>query len=650
MSNKKKKRNKSYGAKASNKLSGKKKVSLEISSSTEFVLENFEQLVYGGHYIKAVNYLLRLLRTFNTFTLIARDGESSEEYMGRKRRWATRLAAACCALFSSPNWVITDDVYFYVSRFHDWLSKIYELSYVKDGNYVLDLVSSTQFSSQEQMLKRLYLHVSLNSPVEVYQVLLTDTTLSLPITLSMAGDSCTVNQHQEQNRSTVLQNFNALSEGATLYDQFVGGIHKPWMFCSYAVDEHRHLAKMGINNIISGLFSEVKPSKRRHSEQERPKLAVLVEVCRHDHAMFRCYGPLLASLKDYFDVTFVATQDSIDAQVAMLADRVQYIDYGKSSMQNIAEQIRDSDFDMIYYPSLGMSTWTIIMANLRLAPVQCFTMGHPATSCSKEIDFVLMEKDGVSDPLCFTEKMVVADGYPPFNPHPSELGSYDLKLSEEDGIVRVAIVSKYMKINLLLVEFCRSLIETCQTSIEFHFFPSAKGVLLDYIELSLVSQLPGSKVHPYMDYVAYMAVMSNCDIRIGTFPFGGANTTVDCIALGIPFLTLDGPETFNHVDTASIRRYCPQLEENLAAGDFEQLVQKAARLVDDKDYRNSISKELKAIDLDSIVYSRREDAIADNKGVGVTGETIFWAYKNAPSIISSDSQVTEVPFQPLANT
>ena len=37
-----------------------------------------------------------------------------------------------------------------------------------------------------------------------------------------------------------------------------------------------------------------------------------------------------------------------------------------------------------------MSRWTVLLSNLRLAPVQVMTQGHPATSMSPEIDYVFL--------------------------------------------------------------------------------------------------------------------------------------------------------------------------------------------------------------------------------------------------------------------
>lgn len=600
----------------------------------DFNLETFEGLVYRGEHISAVNYLLKFLACFDSYRILAKEGETPIQLSARIRRWFTRLAAASCALFTSPNWNFPDDIYFYICRFQDWLSKIYEMSHVCDGNYVLDLINSTQYRNDEQMLKRFLLHMSLSTPQELYQMLLVNKDLSYPVVLSMVGDSCTLDVEQENNRGILIQNFPSLSDSVKLKDDFLGGLHKPWMFCSYAVDEHRHLVKLEVNKVIAQMLSHVKPSTREHANTEKPKLAVLIEVCRSDHAMYRCFGPLLQSLRDRFHVTFIATQKSIDGPVASLADECVYIDYQSASMQNVAEMIVGHEFDMIYYPSIGMSVWTIIMANLRLAPIQCYSLGHPATTCSQYIDFAVCDEDTLSDPLCFTEKLLLAKGVASHTPHPN---SFEAQPQKNDGIVRIAIVSKFMKLNSLLINVCQQINAKTSCEVQFHIFPDTGGMLLEYVRHKLNEQLPNCAVYPTVNYQQYMNLLSVCDLRLGTYPFGGTNSTVDCISLGIPVVTMDGPEIFSHADSVLLERYCGEHAKNLVASDLEDFVDKCIDLVENTELRDQISDKLKSIDLDKAIFLNNKDAKH-----GLNAETLMWAYKNFHQIMSSEQQVIKI--------
>ncbi|TQV75320.1 hypothetical protein FLL45_10325 [Aliikangiella marina] len=635
-----KKRNKRVKSKASQKsLHKKARGGLQVTSGSEFVLETFEGYVYGGKHTQALGYLLNLLGTFEEFMLIQHKEEPYQLFQLRKQRWSTRLASACCALFVNPNWNFDDEQYFYLSRFHDWYGKIFELSQAGDSNYVLDLINSTKYRSDEQMLKRFYLHLTLNSPVEIYRMLNLNRDLALPIILSLVGDSCTLITRHEDNRSVLIQNFDALTSESNLHQQYLGAIHKSWMLCSYAIDDRKHLVKLGINKLIRKLLSFVKESSLATKKTIRPSIAVLIEVCRTSHVMYRCYGDRIKSLRETFDVTIYANKDDIDETVAGLADSVVYVDINSESIQAVADKIRTADHDIIYYPSLGMANWTVFTANLRLAPVQCMSLGHPATSCSSQMDFVIHPKDVLADPYCFTEKVVVGDFTPNYiAPKIDEEIEF---METNDDIVRVAIVSKYMKINLLMIEVCKELLKHCKAKIEFHFFPDTKGLLLDYITQIVKSELPASGVFPTMSYKNYMQFLSRCDLRIGTFPFSGTNTTIDCFSMGVPTIAFDGPEVSSHFDSVVINRHCPEVHDDLVASTVEDLISKCVRMIDDEAFRLQISEKIKSIDIDKTIFkstsSNSQTQFAD---------TILWAYQNIEEIRNSSEQVFEADLGP----
>ena len=639
---------------------------IRLTGDEAFSLENLEVATHSKQFVAASKFIIQFLRGFEAITLNSLPGESESDNLQRKRVWLTRLSAAITTLFTSNDWVLDDSNFYVFASYHDTLIKTYELSYFGTPTHVMDMINSLNFSNAEEKVKRLLLFYSLNSPPELAPLLMTDKRYGAPILLSMLSSQCVYSEQQEANRSILLQQLPDALSNVVFWDALFNSLSVLWMNCSYAVDERRHLVKQSINKILTSKFqsfikneNKTKSVAGNRSHSQKPKLGLMIEVCRADHAMYRCYGPLLDSLRIFFDVTLYATKEAVDEKVIGLADRFEPVEDKLDAMPKLIDKIERESFDMIYYPSLGMGRWTIITANLRLAPVQCFTLGHPATSCCETIDFALTEKSSISDPLCFTEKVVCASGYPAFAPHPDQrkglsLSTKSLKsmlptktptLLDSKEVVKIAIVSKYMKINALMLVFCKALKEQATTNIEFHFFPSTKGFLLDFVVQQLQEDLPTAKVHPYKDYKEYMSLIEACDLRLCSFPFGGANTTIDCIELGIPFLAFDGPEAFSHVDVASIERFCPQLKDELAATDIDELLQKAVKLVDDKEYRNKLSKELQAIDLDKSAFkieslsAEKQDIPANGKGV--TAKTLLWAFENFEKVMDSDDQVFE---------
>lgn len=57
-------------------------------------------------------------------------------------------------------------------------------------------------------------------------------------------------------------------------------------------------------------------------------------------------------------------------------------------------------------PSIGMDITTIFVSNTRLAPIQAVALGHPATTHSEFIDYVIVEDDYVGSEDCFSETLL----------------------------------------------------------------------------------------------------------------------------------------------------------------------------------------------------------------------------------------------------
>ena len=61
---------------------------------------------------------------------------------------------------------------------------------------------------------------------------------------------------------------------------------------------------------------------------------------------------------------------------------------------------------VLYMPSIGMDLTTIFASNTRLAPVQVIALGHPATTHSDFIEYVIVEDDYVGSEKCFSEQII----------------------------------------------------------------------------------------------------------------------------------------------------------------------------------------------------------------------------------------------------
>ena len=147
-----------------------------------------------------------------------------------------------------------------------------------------------------------------------------------------------------------------------------------------------------------------------------------LEYFASTHAMYRCYGPSVRALREHFDLVAVTGNRSpLDEKSAALFHQTHEIDLSMLDdiVKGVCDLVEHLRPDVVYYPSIGMWPYTIALANMRLAPVQIMSLGHPASSRSDRIDYVVTEQGYMGDPSCFSERVVLLPNHSmPFEMRP----------------------------------------------------------------------------------------------------------------------------------------------------------------------------------------------------------------------------------------
>lgn len=596
-----------------------------------FNLVNYETGVYQGNFADAYSQLMLLLDEIDKARIVL--GTERESFDGCEELYMTRVAAATVALLVNPQWIITDQQYIELATRHDSFSKIFALSVYGSPEYAMGLVSAIEYEAI-QKIKRWYLCVSLSSSVDMYQIFMADKQLAFPKIVAMIGQSCVLNKHEEDNKTYLIENSGTFFEGITMFsDALVPVVGKTWMECSYAVSDKRHLVKLHLNQVIRQSYKIQEVAYGENIRQGRQSIGIVIEVMRQGHAMFRCYRNILKALKKYFDVTIYAKESRVDDAVKGLADHFVEVDFAKLRLEELADVIREAGHDMIYYPSLGMEHWTILLCNYRLAPIQTMTYGHPASSCSSVIDFVFFDSDAAADPECLTEKVILDEAELNTFVRNSTLDNFKKVEPVDDGVIHIAITSSFLKLNWLILYVCSELVKRTEKKLHFHFFVAGSGRLSSYISKCIGESLEKYTVYEEMPYDSYLSYLSRCSIRLGTMPFAGTNTTVDCMTLGIPSVVFDGPEVFSHFEPVLLRRLQQAGEswiDEIICPDIAGYIEKTLWLINDDAARLEHAQHLVS-------------AFEKSNIISETGGGCAWAFKwlldHLEVILESDQKV-----------
>src|SRR5690606_12144059 len=130
------------------------------------------------------------------------------------------------------------------------------------------------------------------------------------------------------------------------------------------------------------------------SRGARPVVVVLAEVYDASHAMHRVFGADIGSLKERFDTVLMTANGKIDHRLEPFFSCLDATPFDSGNPRLFRDAVLAHRPDIVYFPSVGMRFMSILMSNIRLAPVQIVTFGHPATTHSRYIDFAVVH-DGV---------------------------------------------------------------------------------------------------------------------------------------------------------------------------------------------------------------------------------------------------------------
>ena len=389
-----------------------------------------------------------------------------------------------------------------------------------------------------------------------------------------------------------------------------------WMTCTYMNASEKHKIKGAINDYYLRYLNEnlSKKTKQRtktylqkyRKNTEKQKLVICAEVLSSGHAMVRCYLPALQALAEKFDTVLVVSKGLLDESVKNIFGRIIEVeDKTFGQHDDIVNIILDEQPDILYYPSLGMACWTLPLCNLRLAPVQIMSLGHPASSMSKAIDYYLTDEDSKEFLLDTIEK-------PHIIPNNHVYFARDLdfsllsKAKHADDVVHIAVNCKDFKIRPVFIETCSELAKASSKKCVFHFFPNAKGLMRDCFDNLLKSQLTNYEVHRVADYQEYMNQLSKCNLSLSTFPFGGSNSNIDAFLLGIPRVIYisPGPEGCSDLTQAKLIN----LPDWLITNDIQQYYLAALALIESDLLRKEVSEQIQNSEPEKVFFEQQNEA------------------------------------------
>jgi predicted O-linked N-acetylglucosamine transferase (SPINDLY family) len=293
--------------------------------------------------------------------------------------------------------------------------------------------------------------------------------------------------------------------------------------------------------------------------------------------------------------------DEVAAAIEKRADRFRTYGGSRCRPTVVAPDIRADELDVLIYPELGMDVTAFALAALRLAPRQYSAWGHPVTTGHPTIDgyftCAAMEPDGCE--AHYTEPLIKLPGIgtryvrptvPPyversrmglpddkrlllcpqslFKIHPDNDEIFARVLAENADALLIVFAGRHPAIT---DQYMRRLARAC--------------------ERHGLDVRARTRVLPSLPHSEFLAVNRACDAMLDTLHWSGGNTSLDALACAVPIVTLPGAYMRGRQSAGMLALLgVPEL----IAGDPEEYVRIATRLVREPAWRRALSERIAA--------------------------------------------------------
>jgi FkbM family methyltransferase len=548
----------------------------------------------------------------------------------------TRLAAAITALVTDPEFTLSDYGAGKLAHFQRWLSSLFAVTPMRNADHILrsfgtDPAAKNTLAMRGSEMRKFQLFYLTDSEMRLdWDVLWSvDKVAAANLAVSLLSTRLMASPPAHQKREMLLRWLPTRLDQVD-WDQLPSGVlHDAYMHCSYADLPTKHDLKKPINAIIRrklaslGLFDVTRQAQAPAAGGDhggKPVLLVVLEWFSKNHSIYRTHSQTMIAMRDKFHLIGMGYKDRVDDVGSELFH--EYITLEGNTIWEHVAHVREvsqaRQAQAMYMPSVGMFPITMILANLRVAPLQMMALGHPATTHGHAMDYVVVEEDYVGEASCFSEKLLKLpkDGMP-YRPPAAML---ELKIERgahlpprlAPATVRVAVAATIIKLNPGFLRTLGDIAREARVPVEFHFLVGqANGLTYPQVR-NLIHRLVSKTavVHKHQNYDRYMKVIADCDLFLNPFPFGNTNGIVDTVWAGLMGVNKTGPEVHEHIDEGMFRRLgFPAWMTTRSNDEYKQA---ALRLIHDADERTRLAAELagpKAIE--KLIFEGRPEILGE---------------------------------------
>jgi hypothetical protein len=345
--------------------------------------------------------------------------------------------------------------------------------------------------------------------------------------------------------------------------------------CTYAAVQQDRVVKTGLNKHLQKMLPFFKCPK----DTDKKSISIVTGRWFPTSAVYKASEPYLRALSEKYDLTLIHLGEPSEYLSNDLFKRVLYTGDVSTGKLDVS-LFRSLNSHVAYFPDVGMSNESVALANMKLAPIMVTAYGHPSSTWGSKCDYFIGGQETEIPELAaenYSERLVLIPGIGQVSVFPNYKRKYP-KFTRP--IINCAWTAP--KINYTMLKCLREIIDRVPGTM-VRIFPawtigrnnSMMACISDLSEMFGDDELA---VCPEMPYQDYLTEMEKGTITLDSWPFGGYNTIVDSLFVGVPVVTLEGKRFYNRASSALMRR-CGFTE--LVASNHTHYVEKAIEVLSD---------------------------------------------------------------------
>lgn len=371
-------------------------------------------------------------------------------------------------------------------------------------------------------------------------------TASISPVLPSSNDQITDYRHQLHSDLVALTNSRLIEHADELAVNF---ITPPFYLPYQGLDDRKikeAFAAACHSSKLEPLHQRTDLTKRR---KDRGRVKVGFPVGSERHTVFlRFMQGLINQLaqRDDIELMVASPVSGIPALRQKLDERVELVPLAAEptvSAQALAEQA----CDLLYYFEIGTESLTYFLPFFGAAPVQATSWGTPVTSGIPQIDYFLSSQliepadaqDHYSEKLHLMETLPVVYERPAIRPIAKSREAFGF--SPQDHLIGV-LQSPYKlhpDFDSVIADILRS-DERAQVALAIGTYANSQSLLTERLQRNLPDVASRVTLLPKLSQDDFHDFARHCDVVLDTLHFGGGATAYECLAMGVPVLTLPG--------------------------------------------------------------------------------------------------------------